>query len=55
MRPGTLMPVPSSILDPRSDRRRSVRVCVLAVYSLSKQSNLAGYRSAFLAGCTRSS
>lgn len=37
-----------SILDPRvvgNDRRG-----VLAVYSLSKQSNLAGYRAAFLAG-----
>jgi succinyldiaminopimelate transaminase len=42
-------PVPS-ILDPRvieGDRRD-----VLAVYSLSKQSNLAGYRAAFLAGCS---
>ncbi|MDR6971013.1 succinyldiaminopimelate transaminase [Leifsonia shinshuensis] len=38
-----------SILDPRvigQDRRN-----VLAVYSLSKQSNLAGYRAAFVAGC----
>ncbi len=38
-----------SILDPRvieGDRRD-----VLAVYSLSKQSNLAGYRAAFIAGC----
>ncbi|WP_158864867.1 succinyldiaminopimelate transaminase [Leifsonia sp. AG29] len=38
-----------SILDPRvigEDRRD-----VLAVYSLSKQSNLAGYRAAFVAGC----
>lgn len=38
-----------SILDPRvigEDRRK-----VLAVYSLSKQSNLAGYRAAFVAGC----
>ncbi len=38
-----------SILDPRvidGDRRD-----VLAVYSLSKQSNLAGYRAAFVAGC----
>ncbi len=37
-----------SILDPRvvgTDRRR-----VLAVYSLSKQSNLAGYRAGFVAG-----
>ncbi|MDJ0334489.1 MAG: succinyldiaminopimelate transaminase [Rhodoglobus sp.] len=39
-----------SILDPRviGDDRRSV----LAVYSLSKQSNLAGYRAAFAAGCS---
>lgn len=40
-------PVPS-ILDPRvtdGDRRG-----ILSVYSLSKQSNLAGYRAAFLAG-----
>lgn len=39
-----------SILDPRvigTDRRD-----VLAVYSLSKQSNLAGYRAAFVAGCS---
>jgi succinyldiaminopimelate transaminase len=39
-----------SILDPRvidGDRRN-----VLAVYSLSKQSNLAGYRAAFVAGCS---
>ncbi|GAA1445537.1 succinyldiaminopimelate transaminase [Leifsonia poae] len=38
-----------SILDPRviGDNRRNV----LAVYSLSKQSNLAGYRAAFVAGC----
>ncbi|AAT89412.1 succinyldiaminopimelate transaminase [Leifsonia xyli subsp. xyli] len=38
-----------SVLDPRvtgEDRRG-----VLAVYSLSKQSNLAGYRAAFVAGC----
>jgi succinyldiaminopimelate transaminase len=38
-----------SILDPRvigTDRHN-----VLAVYSLSKQSNLAGYRAAFVAGC----
>lgn len=39
-----------SILDPRviGDDRRGV----LAVYSLSKQSNLAGYRVAFVAGCS---
>ncbi|MEO6826996.1 MAG: succinyldiaminopimelate transaminase [Microbacteriaceae bacterium] len=38
-----------SILDPRvvgGDRRN-----VLAIYSLSKQSNMAGYRAAFAAGC----
>ncbi|RNE63833.1 succinyldiaminopimelate transaminase [Cryobacterium tepidiphilum] len=41
-------PIPS-ILDPRviGDNRRNV----LAIYSLSKQSNLAGYRAAFVAGC----
>ncbi|WP_431801301.1 succinyldiaminopimelate transaminase [Microbacterium sp. bgisy203] len=40
-------PVPS-VLDPRvtGDDRRGI----LSVYSLSKQSNLAGYRAAFLAG-----
>lgn len=39
-----------SILDPRviaGERKH-----VLAVYSLSKQSNLAGYRAGFLAGCS---
>lgn len=42
-------PTPS-ILDPRViDGDRS---SVLAVYSLSKQSNLAGYRAAFVAGCS---
>ena len=42
-------PTPS-ILDPRviAGQRNSV----LAVYSLSKQSNLAGYRAAFVAGCS---
>jgi succinyldiaminopimelate transaminase len=42
-------PTPS-ILDPRviAGNRNSV----LAVYSLSKQSNLAGYRAAFVAGCS---
>ena len=42
-------PAPS-ILDPRvvGDSRASV----LAVYSLSKQSNLAGYRAGFVAGCS---
>jgi succinyldiaminopimelate transaminase len=41
-------PVPS-ILDPRviGDDRRDT----LAIYSLSKQSNMAGYRAAFVAGC----
>jgi succinyldiaminopimelate transaminase len=41
-------PVPS-LLDPRviGDDRRDT----LAIYSLSKQSNMAGYRAAFLAGC----
>ena len=39
-----------SILDPRviGDSRRQV----LSVYSLSKQSNLAGYRAGFVAGCS---
>jgi len=47
-RPGSTEPTTPSILDPR--------VCggshdgLLAVYSLSKQSNLAGYRAAFVAG-----
>jgi succinyldiaminopimelate transaminase len=43
-------PTPS-ILDPEvihGDRRS-----VLSVYSLSKQSNLAGYRAGFVAGCSR--
>ncbi len=40
----------ASILDPRvvGDSRR----LVLSVYSLSKQSNLAGYRAGFVAGCS---
>ena len=40
-----------SILDPRvaGDSRANL----LSVYSLSKQSNLAGYRAAFVAGCSR--
>jgi aspartate/methionine/tyrosine aminotransferase len=45
-------PIPS-VLDPRvtgGDARG-----ILSVYSLSKQSNLAGYRAAFLAGDPRSS
>ncbi|GAA3872541.1 bifunctional succinyldiaminopimelate transaminase/glutamate-prephenate aminotransferase [Leifsonia kafniensis] len=41
-------PIPS-ILDPRvTDGSRHN---ILAIYSLSKQSNLAGYRAAFVAGC----
>lgn len=40
-----------SVLDPRvTDGSRSN---LLSVYSLSKQSNLAGYRAAFVAGCAR--
>ncbi|WP_221585252.1 succinyldiaminopimelate transaminase [Microbacterium sp. G2-8] len=43
-------PIPS-VLDPRvaGDTRENL----LSVYSLSKQSNLAGYRAAFVAGCGR--
>ena len=48
--PWDVEPVPS-ILDPRVIG--GSRENVLAVYSLSKQSNLAGYRAAFLAGCGR--
>jgi len=46
--PWTTEPIPS-ILDPRviGDNRHNV----LAIYSLSKQSNMAGYRGAFAAGC----
>lgn len=40
-----------SILDPRVTGGSNEGV--LAVYSLSKQSNLAGYRAAFAAGCER--
>jgi succinyldiaminopimelate transaminase len=43
-------PVPS-VLDPRVTE--GSRANLLSVYSLSKQSNLAGYRAAFLAGCSR--
>lgn len=43
-------PVPS-ILDPRVTG--GSRANLLSVYSLSKQSNLAGYRAAFVAGCAR--
>lgn len=43
-------PIPS-LLDPRvtDGNRRNL----LAAYSLSKESNLAGYRAAFVAGCSR--
>ncbi|WP_105565415.1 succinyldiaminopimelate transaminase [Microbacterium halophytorum] len=40
-----------SVLDPRV--AGDTRASLLSVYSLSKQSNLAGYRAAFLAGCGR--
>ncbi|MCK2036262.1 succinyldiaminopimelate transaminase [Microbacterium sp. SSW1-49] len=40
-----------SILDPRVTG--GTRSNLLSVYSLSKQSNLAGYRAAFVAGCAR--
>lgn len=40
-----------SILDPRVTG--GSRSNLLSVYSLSKQSNLAGYRAAFVAGCAR--
>lgn len=43
-------PVPS-VLDPRVTG--GSRKNLLSVYSLSKQSNLAGYRAAFVAGCAR--
>ena len=43
-------PVPS-VLDPRATG--GSRQGLLSVYSLSKQSNLAGYRAAFVAGCAR--
>ncbi|MET0448692.1 MAG: succinyldiaminopimelate transaminase [Aeromicrobium sp.] len=46
------VPTPTpSILDPRviGDSRAGV----LAIYSLSKQSNLAGYRAGFMAGCSK--
>ena len=48
--PWATEPVPS-VLDPRVTG--GTRVNLLSVYSLSKQSNLAGYRAAFLAGCAR--
>ena len=43
-------PVPS-VLDPLVTG--GTRAGLLSVYSLSKQSNLAGYRAAFVAGCAR--
>ncbi|MGL3149764.1 succinyldiaminopimelate transaminase [Microbacterium sp. A82] len=43
-------PIPS-VLDPRVTG--GTRAGLLSVYSLSKQSNLAGYRAAFVAGCSR--
>ncbi|HTN55640.1 MAG TPA: succinyldiaminopimelate transaminase [Microbacterium sp.] len=43
-------PIPS-VLDPRVTG--GSRSGLLSVYSLSKQSNLAGYRAAFVAGCAR--
>ncbi|WP_067198312.1 succinyldiaminopimelate transaminase [Microbacterium sp. XT11] len=48
--PWTHQPVPS-VLDPRVTG--GSRANLLSVYSLSKQSNLAGYRAAFIAGCSR--
>ena len=48
--PWATEPVPS-VLDPRVTG--GSRANLLSVYSLSKQSNLAGYRAAFLAGCAR--
>ncbi|WCM56301.1 succinyldiaminopimelate transaminase [Microbacterium sp. EF45047] len=47
--PWATEPVPS-VLDPRVTG--GTRQGLLSVYSLSKQSNLAGYRAAFLAGCS---
>jgi succinyldiaminopimelate transaminase len=48
--PWTEEPIPS-VLDPRVTG--GTRANLLSVYSLSKQSNLAGYRAAFVAGCAR--
>ena len=45
---GTELPTTPSILDPRVTE--GSHEGLLAVYSLSKQSNLAGYRAAFVAG-----
>jgi len=47
-REGATEPTTPSILDPRVTRGSTEGL--LAVYSLSKQSNLAGYRAAFVAG-----
>jgi succinyldiaminopimelate transaminase len=47
-RPGQTEPTTPSILDPRVTS--GSHDGLLAVYSLSKQSNLAGYRAAFVAG-----
>ncbi|UYO98105.1 succinyldiaminopimelate transaminase [Microbacterium sp. M28] len=48
--PWATQPIPS-VLDPRVTG--GSRADLLSVYSLSKQSNLAGYRAAFVAGCSR--
>ncbi|MDR6865548.1 succinyldiaminopimelate transaminase [Microbacterium resistens] len=48
--PWATEPVPS-VLDPRVTG--GTRSNLLSVYSLSKQSNLAGYRAAFVAGCAQ--
>ena len=48
--PWATKPVPS-VLDPRVTG--GSRANLLSVYSLSKQSNLAGYRAAFVAGCAK--
>ncbi|GAA3928107.1 succinyldiaminopimelate transaminase [Microbacterium soli] len=48
--PWATQPIPS-VLDPRVTG--GTRSGLLSVYSLSKQSNLAGYRAAFVAGCAR--
>ncbi len=48
--PWATEPVPS-VLDPRVTG--GTRANLLSVYSLSKQSNLAGYRAALVAGCAR--
>jgi succinyldiaminopimelate transaminase len=50
--PWNTEPIPS-ILDPRViGTEPGARHNVLAIYSLSKQSNMAGYRGAFAAGCS---